>query len=199
MYLNNVNINWIWFLTHLSYTNFGAQLCLEFSQVDPLNLELYNHAKHISVVLTISPIKIWGKPVKGFIRFDETYPNIPTEISTLYIHIHTNNYNSMLFYRPRGEVRKKTFPTPLLSHITQSLQSLYWLTPPYSLILKMMNVSVELAYRVSWIYKTNVSHHFQILKEWKNCRNYRIFSSFQGWHDFKDIIKWNPYKTALLT
>ena len=125
MYLNNVNINWIWFLTHLSYTNLGAQLCLEFSQVDPLNLELYNHAKHISVVLTISPIKIWGKPVKGFIRYDETFPNIPTEISTLYIHIHTNNYNSMLFYRPRGEVRKKNLPNAsALTHHTKSTKSL---------------------------------------------------------------------------
>ena len=201
MDLNNVNINWIWFLTHFSYTNFGAQLCLEFSQVDPLNLELYNHAKHISVVLTISPIKIWGKPVKGFIRYDETFPNIPTEISTLYIqHSYILIIIIQCFFTVRGaKLEKKTFPTPLLSHITQSLQSLYWLTPPYSLILKMMNVSVELAYRVSWIYKTNVSHHFQILKEWKNCRNYRIFSSFQGWHDFKDIIKWNHYQTALLT
>ena len=112
-------------------------------------------------------------------------------------YIHTNNYNSMLFYRPRGEVRKKNLPNAsALTHHTKSTKSLLVDT---SLILKMMNVSVELAYRVSWIYKTNVSHHFQILKEWKNCRNYRIFSSFQGWHDFKDIIKWNPYKTALLT
>ena len=115
----------------------------------------------------------------------------------IYIYIHTNNYNSMLFYRPRGEVRKKNLPNAsALTHHTKSTKSLLVDT---SLILKMMNVSVELAYRVSWIYKTNVSHHFQILKGWKNCRNYRIFSSFQGWHDFKDIIKWNHYQTALLT
>ena len=126
MYLNNVNINWIWFLTHFSYTNFGAQLCLEFSQVDPLNLELYNHAKHISVVLTISPIKIWGKPVKGFIRYDETFPNIPTEISTLYIqHTYILIIIIQCFFTVRGAKLEKNLPNAsALTHHTKSTKSL---------------------------------------------------------------------------
>ena len=40
--------------------------------VDPLNLKSHIQSKNISVVLSRSQIKIWGKSVQWFLRYDRT-------------------------------------------------------------------------------------------------------------------------------
>ena len=77
----------------MKYTSLGTQRCPGYSKllppftrtwtilsgnkifaikVDLLNLESQNQAKNISVGLPISPIKIWGKSVQGFLSYDRT-------------------------------------------------------------------------------------------------------------------------------
>ena len=52
--------------------------------VNLLILQFLNIAKNIPVVLQSSPIKIWGKSVKGFLTYDETYKETNSD-STLNI------------------------------------------------------------------------------------------------------------------
>ena len=47
--------------------------------VDPLNLESQNQAENIPLLLPSSPIKVWGRSVKGFLSYDT---NKETEITT---------------------------------------------------------------------------------------------------------------------
>ena len=55
-------------------------LNFEKKKFKEINLEFLNHAKNIPVILRSSPIKIWGKLVKGFITYDRTYK--PTDRKT---------------------------------------------------------------------------------------------------------------------
>ena len=56
-----------------------------FERVNLFNKELLNHAKNLPVVLTSSSVKIWGKSLKGFQSYDQTYKQT-TEFNTLYIY-----------------------------------------------------------------------------------------------------------------
>jgi len=55
--------------------------------MNPIKLESQNQAKNIPVVLSSSPIKIWGKTVKVFMTYDWTYKQ-------------TNNFNLRLKFEP---------------------------------------------------------------------------------------------------
>ena len=69
-------LNLCWKKAFLSKTRLRTQRCPGYSwllppftcvdHVDPLHLESQNEAKNIPVVFPSSPIKFWGKHVKGF-------------------------------------------------------------------------------------------------------------------------------------
>ena len=48
--------------------------------MDPLNFESENQVKNISVALSSSQIKIWGKSVKGFMSYDRTHKQTNKQI-----------------------------------------------------------------------------------------------------------------------
>ena len=57
------------------------------TKVDLLNLKLLNQAKNIPVVHPGSSINIWGKSVKGFMSYDQTYKQKNRDYYFIFIYI----------------------------------------------------------------------------------------------------------------
>ena len=53
-------------------------------KVDPLNLDSQSQANNIPLVVPSSPIKIWGKSVLRFIRYDRAYKQTNRDYNFIY-------------------------------------------------------------------------------------------------------------------